>query len=150
MEGLTPKQQAFAEEYLKDLNATRAYREVYTSIKNDDVARANGSKLLAKSSIKGYVQEMMNKASKERIATAEEVLEFLTKGMKQEIEEEVVSFDMSGGVLRTTKKNTAKEAIKCAELLGKRYQLFTDKIKMETTVQVQESWFVEEDEVQED
>lgn len=146
MNELTPKQRAFAEEYLKDLNATRAYKEVYKSVKSDETARTNGSRLLVNANVKAYVGKMMQEVSKKRIATAEEVLEFLTKGMKQELEEEVVSFDMNGNVLRTTKKNTVKEAAKCAELLGKRYQLFTDKVKMETTIQIQDSWFVEDGE----
>ncbi|MGL5766030.1 MAG: terminase small subunit [Sarcina sp.] len=133
---LTPKQQAFAEEYLKDLNATRAYKEVYKNIKNDSVAWVNGSRLLSNAKVKCYIDEVMEKASNNRIATATEVMEFLTRGMKQELEEEVVSFSMEGDVLRTTKKNTSKEAIKCAELLGKRYALFTDNQNINANIGV--------------
>lgn len=136
MNDLTPKQKAFAEEYLKDLNATRAYKTVYKSVKSDETARTNGSRLLVNANVKAYVDKMMQEVSKKRIATAEEVLEFLTRGMKQELEEEVVSFDMGGNVLRTTKKNTSKEAIKCAELLGKRYALFTDNQNVNASVGV--------------
>ena len=32
---LTPKQKAFCDEYLTDLNGARAYKAVYKSIKND-------------------------------------------------------------------------------------------------------------------
>lgn len=146
MEGLTPKQRAFAEEYAKDLNGTRAYKEAYKNIKSDDVAKAAASRLLSNVNVKEYINNLINSISKERIATAEEVMEFLTRGMKQELDEEVVNFDMSGKAVRTTKKNTAKEAIRCAELLGKRYALFTDKVQMETKVEIMESWFVEEEE----
>ena len=35
---LTPKQKLFVDEYLVDLNATRAYKVAYPRVKNDDVA----------------------------------------------------------------------------------------------------------------
>lgn len=40
---MTKKQKIFADEYLIDLNATRAYRIAYPSVKKDEVARANDS-----------------------------------------------------------------------------------------------------------
>lgn len=43
---LTPKQKLFADEYLIDLNATRAYKAAYKSCKKDETANVNGSKLL--------------------------------------------------------------------------------------------------------
>ncbi len=43
---MTEKQQIFADEYLKDLNATRAYKTAYPRVKSDAAARANASKLL--------------------------------------------------------------------------------------------------------
>ena len=43
---LTEKQKLFALEYLKDLNATRAYKEVYKSCKKTNSARKAGSRLL--------------------------------------------------------------------------------------------------------
>lgn len=145
MAELTDRQRAFAEEYIKDLNATRAYKAVYKAVKKDETAAQAGSRLLNNVNVKKYINENIKQIKSDRIAEATEVMEFLTRGMRQELEEEVVNFDMSGKVVRTTKKNSIKEATKCAELLGKRYTLFTDKIKMETTVQIQESWFVEED-----
>ena len=43
---LTPKQKIFADEYLIDLNATRAYKVAYPKVKKDEVAKAAGSRLL--------------------------------------------------------------------------------------------------------
>ena len=40
---MTEKQKIFADEYLIDLNATRAYRAAYPSVKKDETARANGA-----------------------------------------------------------------------------------------------------------
>ncbi|MGL5764284.1 MAG: terminase small subunit [Sarcina sp.] len=128
---LTPQQQAFADYYIESSNALdSAKRAGYKQ------PHAQGSRLLENVRIKAYIADRVGKMSKKRIATAEEVLEFLTRGMKQELEEEVVSFDMGGKVLRTTKKNTSKEAIKCAELLGKRYALFTDNQNVNASVGV--------------
>ena len=43
---MTKKQKIFADEYLIDLNATRAYKVAYPRVKNDDIAAANASRLL--------------------------------------------------------------------------------------------------------
>ena len=43
---LTEKQKRFCEEYLVDLNGTRAYCIAYPKVKNEAVARTNASRLL--------------------------------------------------------------------------------------------------------
>ena len=43
---LTAKQKLFADEYLIDLNATRAYRKAYPSVKRDETAAQAGSRML--------------------------------------------------------------------------------------------------------
>ena len=43
---MTEKQRLFADEYLKDLNGTRAYKTIYTTIKNDNVAAVRANTLL--------------------------------------------------------------------------------------------------------
>ena len=72
--GMTEKQQKFADEYIISLNATQAYRKAYPNIKKDDVARANGSRLLAKANIKAYIDEQLEKLKSERVADQQEVL----------------------------------------------------------------------------
>lgn len=61
---LTDKQKLFADEYLIDLNATRAYKAVYKSVKNDKTARANGSRLLTNANVAKYVNQRMNDREK--------------------------------------------------------------------------------------
>ena len=56
---MTEKQKMFADEYLIDLNATRAYRAAYPSVKKDEVAAVNGSKLLRNTKIQEYISERM-------------------------------------------------------------------------------------------
>ena len=43
---MTEKQKIFADEYLIDLNATRAYKVAYPAVKKDETAMANGSRML--------------------------------------------------------------------------------------------------------
>ena len=134
---LNARQKAFCEYYVASGNATEAAIKAGYKEKN---ARKVGSENLTKTDIKSYVKELMDKAESERIASAEEVLQNLTAMMRGEIQEEVVVVEGEGdGVssARIMKKQvSAKERIKAAELLGKRYALFTDKTKIEGTLPV--------------
>ena len=68
---LTPKQIAFVEEYLIDMNATRAYKAVYKNVKSDNAAKVNGSKLLTKANVEAYLHKRMDERSKATQITAE-------------------------------------------------------------------------------
>ena len=134
---LNARQKAFCEYYVASGNATDAAIKAGYKEKN---ARFIGSENLTKANIKEYIEELMRKLESERIATAEEVLQNLTAMMRGEIQEEVIVVEGEGdGVssARIMKKQvSAKERIKAAELLGKRYALFTDKTKIEGTLPV--------------
>ena len=56
---MTEKQKIFADEYLIDLNATRAYRVAYTPVKKDETASANASRLLSNANVATYISERM-------------------------------------------------------------------------------------------
>ena len=43
---MTEKQKIFADEYLIDLNATRAYRVAYPNVKKDDTAAAAAARMI--------------------------------------------------------------------------------------------------------
>ena len=75
---MTDKQQIFADEYLKDLNGTRAYKVAYPSVKKDETARANASRLLTNANVKKYIDEQLEKMHNDRTADAQEVLEYLS------------------------------------------------------------------------
>ena len=70
----------------------------------------------------------MEEISNNRIADATEILEYLTKGIRQELEEEVVVMVNKGDFISepkiVKKKISIKDSNKCAELLGKRYSLY--------------------------
>ena len=133
---LTIKQKAFAEYYIELGNATEA------AIKagyNPKTARQIGSMNLTKVDIKSYIDEKMKEIETDRRAKAEEVLAFLSASLRGEVLEEVVSTESIEGMIKPVilkKQLSAKDRIKAAELLGKRYALFTEKVDLEGNVGV--------------
>lgn len=75
---MTEKQKRFCDEYLIDLNGTRAYKNAYPNVKNNDSAAVNASKLLRNTKIKAYISEQIEKLHNEKTADAQEVVEYLT------------------------------------------------------------------------
>ena len=135
---LTEKQKRFCDEYLIDLNATQAAIRAGYSKKT---AFTIGNENLKKPYIKNYIDERLKQLEDERIAKADEVLKYLTSVMRNEIKEEVVVTEGIGdgcSEARTIKKDmSAKDRNKAAELLGKRYRLFTEKVEVDGVQQVQ-------------
>lgn len=93
---LTDKQKWFCDEYLIDLNATRAYKAAYPHVKNNAVAQANGSRLLSNAKVKLYIDELLEKLHNEKVADAGEVLEYLMSVMRGEIKSEIVVVEAQG------------------------------------------------------
>ena len=137
MDKLTNKQMIFANEYLVDLNATRAYKKAYPNVKKDSVASSAAARMLRIVKVKKYIDEQLKKIEDESIADAAEVMKYLTKVMRNELTEEVVVVEGEGegcSSARIVKKDiSAKDRNKAAELLGKRYRLFTDKIEADVS-----------------
>ena len=137
---LTEKQKAFCDYYIESLNATESYKKAYKNIKNDNTAKAAASRLLTNVNLKSYIDERLKEIQSNRIAKAEEVLEYLTRVIRNEDEEEVVVTvnvgDFQTEVQKVKKEISAKDKIKAAELLGKRYSLFTDKVDVQGDVGV--------------
>lgn len=133
--GMTEKQKRFADEYLIDLNGTRAYKVAYPKVKNDATAAQAASRMLRNVKVKTYIDEQLEKIHNEKTADAQEVLEYLTAVMRNEQTEEVVVVEGTGdgySEARTMEKDTSiKDRVKAAELLGKRYSLFTDKMELD-------------------
>ena len=154
---LTEKQQRFCDEYLIDCNGTRAYKAAYPNCKKDNVASAAATRLLGNVNIKNYIAKRLEEISSQKIAEAQEVMEYLTAVMRREYKENnVVTLteetstyvpDENGTMRKhTTKKEVPQlveipaklsDANKAAELLGKRYGLFTDKVNVTGAVPVQ-------------
>lgn len=132
---MTEKQKRFADEYLIDLNATRAYKTAYPNIKSSEVAKAAGSRLLANVNLKEYINQQIKIISDGKVAKAQEVMEYLTSVLRGESQSEIVVVEGCGDgcseARRINKLPDEKERLKAAELLGKRYGMFTDKLQIE-------------------
>lgn len=135
---MTEKQKIFADEYLIDLNATRAYLAAYPNVKNKEVARRAGSRLLTFVDVQAYIDERLEKIHNENTADAQEVIEYLTSVLRGEsLSDEIVVEGTGEGCSEARivrKAPNENNKLKAAELLGKRYGLFTDK--QQVTVQV--------------
>lgn len=133
---MTKKQKIFADEYLIDLNATRAYKVAYPNVKNDVTAAAAASRLLRNVKVQGYIAQRMAEKESKRIADQDEVLKYLTSVLRGESTAQEIVVEGTGegcSEARTMEKAPSeKERLKAAELLGKRYALFTDKVDMDT------------------
>jgi phage terminase small subunit len=76
---LTENQKRFVDEYLIDLNATRAYKAAYKNVKKDETAAVNGSRLLRNAKVKKYLDERMKEREKRTEITQDMVLKELAK-----------------------------------------------------------------------
>lgn len=130
----------FADEYINTGNATQSAINAGYSKK---YANTNASKLLQNTTIKAYIDERMKELDEEAIADQKEILKGLTRQARREEKEYQVvviqkpRFDDNGnflGMEQTPKMvempTQNKDSIKAWELLGKRYQLWTDKVDM--------------------
>lgn len=137
MTKMTAKQRRFCDEYLIDLNATQAaIRAGYSS----NYANTNASKLLQITTIKDFLQKRMAEKEKELIADQDEVLRYLTAVMRGQSSAEIVVVEGTGEgyseARAIQKAPDEKERLKAAELLGKRYGLYTEKVDVDGAVPV--------------
>ena len=146
---LTAKQQRFCDEYLIDLNATQAaIRAGYS----EKTAKQIGQENLTKPDIREYIDKRMKEKEAALIADQDEVMRYLTSVMRRELSEAVVVTLQTKTEKWVEHENTGKlkkqtitedkpavvdiparlsDANKAAELLGKAYMIFTDKVQQE-------------------
>ena len=130
MSKLTLKQQRFADEYIICGNATEAaIKAGYSRKTASDVGAEN----LKKPNIKSYLDERLKALESEKIASQEEVLEFLTSVMRGEKTEQTLCSIGELGQQVIDIDIGAKDRIKAAELIGKRHRLWTDKVEAEVS-----------------
>lgn len=156
MAKMTAKQQRFCDEYLIDMNAAQAAIRAGYSKKT---AKQIGQENLTKPDLAEYIKKRMDEKEKALIADQDEVLKYLSAVMRREKTESVVvtlskeisAYEPVNGTIR--KRITREEipqiidipaklsdANKAAELLGKAYRLYTDRVEqdvdMELTVKI--------------
>lgn len=76
---LTEKQKIFVDEYLIDLNATRAYKAAYPKVKNDSTAAAAGARLLRNVKVQNYIEKRIQERAQRTEVTQDKVVQELAK-----------------------------------------------------------------------
>lgn len=116
---LTEKQKRFIDYYVETANATEsAKRAGYSSKTAKNIGAENLTKL------NYFIQERLQQLEDQRIASQDEVLQYLTKVMRGE-EKDQFGLDAS-----------LQDRTKCAELLGKRYGAFKEKVDVTGNIPV--------------
>lgn len=128
MAELTAKQQRFCDEYLIDLNATQAAIRAGYSKKT---ANRIGTENLSKPVIREYIAQRMAEKEASLIADQNEVLEYLTSVMRGAQKEQTLRLAGEGVQEIADIDVSAKERLKAAELIGKRYGMFRDNVNVE-------------------
>lgn len=159
---MTEAQKRFCDEYLIDLNATRAYKVAYPSCRKDETACVNGSRLLRNAKVKEYILIHQKKREERTQVTQDRVIQELAKIAFADIRElydnngnlknvKSLENDVAGAIsqletfeeyegrgedrehIGDTKKVKLLDKTKALELLGKHLGIFTDKLELEQT-----------------
>lgn len=124
---LTDKQKRFIDEYLVDCNGTQAAIRAGYSPKT---ANEQSVKLLSMRHIREAIDNKLEEISSQKIADAQETLEYLTSVMRGEMKESVLCLSGKGEQKIVEIAVSAADRIKAAELIGKRYGLFKGSIEI--------------------
>lgn len=119
---MNDRQRRFADEYLIDLNAARAYKAVYPSARTDATACANASRLLRNAKLREYIDQQIN-----------------LRGERMEITQDMVVRELWGIALaeasdETTSKLKFANKLKALELLGRHLGMFRDRVAVDMSV----------------
>lgn len=118
-EKLTEKQKRFIDYYIEIGNASKACE--MAGYKGKNLNRL-GSQNLSK--LDKFIKVKLEEKERQRIASQDEVLQYLTKVMRGE-EKDQFGLDAS-----------LQDRTKCAELLGKRYGTFKEKVEHSGSIPV--------------
>ena len=121
---MTLKQQRFADEYIITGNL---YKSAVEAGYSEKYAKSQSHKLLENVGIKNYIDVRLAKLESEKIATQEEVLQYLTSVMRGEKTEPLLVLDGEGAQKVIEAVSNVQSRTRAAELLGKRYSMWTDK-----------------------
>ena len=135
---LSEKQIRFIDYYIQSGNATEAAIKAGYSRKT---AFNTGCRNLKKSYIKTAIDKRLEELASARIADATEVMEYLTSVMRGESQSEV-AMPTGIGIDKVKKTPDEKERTKAAELIGKRYGIFSEKVDLNI---IDTTWFKEDD-----
>ena len=127
---MTEKQKRFCEEYLIDQNATQAAIRAGYSKRTAGVI---GAENLRKQYNREYIDSLLRQIHSQKVATAAEVMEYLTSVQRGESQSAYITVEGVGEgcsqTVITMKTPDEKDRLKAAELLGKCYGIFTDRLQ---------------------
>ncbi|ABI21777.1 terminase small subunit [Staphylococcus epidermidis] len=137
MTKLNLKQQAFVDEYIK---TGTAYQSAIRAGYSEKYAKSSSHKLLENVGIRAEIDRRMEKLKKDTIADQDEILQYLTSVLRGEVtDQELIPIGIGRGEMEVEsleKRSDTNARTKAAELLGKRYMMWTDKQQIETTATV--------------
>lgn len=122
---LTERQRRFCEEYLIDGNASQAAIRAGYSKRSATVVSTT---LMKNPRVQAYLKELLEELHSAKVANAQEVLEYLTSIMRGEQREQTLQLVGDGMQDITSIDVAAKDRLKAAELLGKRYGIFKENV----------------------
>lgn len=132
MTKMTLKQQRFADEYIITGNL---YKSAVKAGYSEKYAKSQSHKLLENVGIKSYINERLAKLESEKIATQEEVLQYLTSVLRGEKTEPLLVLDGEGTQKVIEAVPNVQSRTRAAELLGKRYGTFTDRVDINAQIE---------------
>lgn len=134
------KWELFCLEYAKKANATDAYKKAGYKAKNDNSANASAIRLLGNVKIQARLAELHEEIASEKIASAAEVQERLTRILRLEETEDVVvveGIDKGVSEARIVRKRpNLKDVIKAGETLAKMQGAFDNTVNVNLSVPV--------------
>lgn len=140
MTKLNYKQEQFCLHYAKTGNATESYKKSGYKPKNDNSAGANARRLLQNDKIQTRLRELTDEMASEKIASAAEVQERLTRILRMEETEDVViveSIDKGVSEARVVEKRPQlKDVIKAGETLAKMQGAFDNNVNVNLSIPV--------------
>ena len=129
-DGLTPKQKAFADEYLKCGNATEAAINAGYSKKT---AKEIGYENLTKPHVYAYIAERQKQIEDARIADVAEVMQFFTRVMRNE-EKDAFGLDLSASDRMTAGREILKRNVDTVKIENERERLKLEKMRVQSQI----------------
>lgn len=134
IKNLNDRHKRFCQEYLKDFNATRAYKAVYDT-KNDKTANVNSSRLLRNAKVQAYLSEILHQTKLQDIMQIDEVLDKISeiaRGVPRDKVFKRTSYDPKKKKYEvefdsiTTTQPQDEDQLKALELMGRYYKIFLE------------------------
>lgn len=144
---LNDREIAFAKEFIR--NGANAYKAALSAGYSPKTARyaskwLNPQKPSGKSKYKPqlreYIDQLIEEAESEKTATPKEILEYFSSVVRGESQAQIVvtvgTGDGCSEAIRVMKNPDEKERLKAAELLGRAYGIFNDRLNISEPVPV--------------